>query len=99
MANKVGKENVVYAGVHFDEDTPHMHFYFIPVVDKVKRKVFETDETGKRITKEITNKDGQTKQVPIQKRDENGNLIYKNEYGSEGWGHFRTFLESTILSY
>ena len=33
------------------------------------------------ITKEITNKDGQTKQVPIQKRDENGNLIYKNEYG------------------
>ena len=58
-----------------------MHFYFLPVVNSVQRKVFETDEKGKRITKEITNKDGQTKRIPIQKRDENGNLIYKNEYG------------------
>ena len=81
LSNFVGKENVVYAAIHLDEDTPHMHFYFLPVVNSVQRKVFETDETGKRITKEITNKDGQTKQVPIQKRDENGNLIYKNEYG------------------
>ena len=51
LSNIVGKENVVYAGVHFDEDTPHMHFYFLPVVDHVRRKVFETDESGKRLTK------------------------------------------------
>ena len=34
----VGKENIVYAEVHYDEDTPHMHFYFLPVVNEVKRK-------------------------------------------------------------
>ena len=82
LANKVGKENVVYAGVHFDEDTPHMHFYFIPVVDKVKRKVFETDEKGKRITKQIYTKDNMVKNVPIQKRDENGKAVYEIEYGN-----------------
>ena len=81
LSNFVGKENVVYASIHLDEDTPHMHFYFLPVVNSVQRKVFETDENGKRITKEIINKDGKVKQVPIQKRDENGKLIYKNEYG------------------
>ena len=81
LSNFVEKENVVYAAVHLDEDTPHMHFYFLPVVNSVKRKVFETDENGKRITKEITNKDGVTKQVPIQKKDDNGKLVYKNEYG------------------
>ncbi len=48
LSNFVGKENVVYAAIHLDEDTPHMHFYFLPVVNSVQRKVFETDETGKR---------------------------------------------------
>lgn len=81
VSNIVGKENIVYAGVHLDEDTPHMHIYWLPVVNKVKRKVFETDENGKRITKEITDKKGITKNVPIQKRDENGNLVYKIEKG------------------
>ena len=38
----VGKDNVVYAEIHFDEDTPHLHFYFMPIVSVVKRKVFET---------------------------------------------------------
>ena len=40
LEDLVGKENIVYAEVHYDEDTPHMHFYFIPVVNEVKRKVF-----------------------------------------------------------
>ncbi len=81
MSNIVGKENVVYAGVHFDEDTPHMHFYFLPIVDQVKRKVFETDENGKRITKQIYTKDNTIKNVPIQKKDANGKSIYEIEYG------------------
>lgn len=38
LSNLVGKENVVYSAIHFDEDTPHMHFYFTPVVNKVHRK-------------------------------------------------------------
>lgn len=81
MSNIVGKENVVYAGVHFDEDTPHMHFYFLPIVDQVKRKVFENDENGKRITKQIYTKDNTIKNVPVQKKDANGKSIYEIEYG------------------
>lgn len=81
LSNIVGKENVVYAGVHFDEDTPHMHFYFLPVVDHVRRKVFETDESGKRLTKQIYTKNNTTKNVPIQKLNEKGKPIYEVEYG------------------
>lgn len=81
MSNIVGKENVVYAGVHFDEDTPHMHFYFLPIVNQVKRKVFETDENGKRITKQIYTKDNNIKNVPVQKKDANGKSVYEIEYG------------------
>ena len=81
LSNIVGKENVVYAGVHFDEDTTHMHFYFLPVVDHVRRKVFETDDSGKRITKQIYTKDNTIKNVPIQKLNEKGKPIYEIEYG------------------
>ena len=81
LSNIVGKENVVYAGVHFDEDTPHMHFYFLPIVNQVKRKVFETDENGKRITKQIYTKDNTIKNVPVQKKDANGKSVYEIEYG------------------
>ena len=81
LSNIVGKENVVYAGVHFDEDTPHMHFYFLPVVDHVRRKVFETDESGKRLTKQIYTKHNTIKNVHIQKLNEKGKPIYEIEYG------------------
>ena len=81
LSNLVGKENVIYSAVHFDEDTPHMHFYFLPVVNEVKRKVFETDSNGKILKKEITGKDGNKKLVPIVAKDENGKAIYKTEYG------------------
>jgi len=81
LSNIVGKENVVYAGVHFDEDTPHMHFYFLPVVDHVRRKVFETDESGKRLNKQIYTKHNTIKNVPIQKLNEKGKPIYEVEYG------------------
>ena len=81
LSNIVGKENVVYAGVHFDEDTPHMHFYFLPVVDHVRRKVFETDESGKRLTKQTYTKHNTIKNVPIQKLNEKGKPIYEIEYG------------------
>ena len=81
LSKYVGEENVVYAGVHLDEDTPHMHFYWIPVVDHVKRRVFETDENGKRITKQIYTKNNTIKNVPIQKKDDSGKNVYEIEYG------------------
>ena len=81
LSDLVGKENVVYSGVHFDENTPHMHFYYTPVVDSVQRKVFETDSNGNILKKEITGKDGNKKLVPIVAKDENGKAIYKTETG------------------
>ena len=81
LEDLVGKENIVYAEVHYDEDTPHMHFYFIPVVNEVKRKVFETDSKGNLIKHEVTGKDGIKKLLPIQKKDANGKNMYTIEKG------------------
>lgn len=77
----VGKENIIYAEVHYDEDTPHMHFYFLPVVNEVKRKLFETDSDGNIIKHEVIGKDGNTKLVPVQKKDENGKNMHLIEKG------------------
>ena len=77
----VGKDNIVYAEVHYDEDTPHMHFYFMPIVDEVRRKVFETDSTGNIIYREGIDKKGNKKMYPVQKKDENGKNILKIEKG------------------
>lgn len=81
LSNLVGKENVVYSAIHFDEDTPHMHFYFTPVVNEVHRKVFETDSNGHQILKPYIGKDGKEKLIPIQKKDENGKNLYSIEKG------------------
>ena len=81
LNNLVGKENVVYSAIHFDEDTPHMHFYFTPVVNEVHRKVFETDSNGHQILKSYIGKDGKEKLIPIQKKDENGKNLYSIEKG------------------
>ncbi len=82
MCNLVGKENVIYSAIHFDENTPHMHFYFTPVVHELKRKVFETDKDGHQILKPYITKDGIEKMIPIQKKDENGKNVYEIEYGN-----------------
>ena len=54
---------------------------FTPVVNEIKRKVFELDENGHQLKHEITNKKGEEKLVPIQKKDENGNNIYETVEG------------------
>lgn len=77
ISDFVGKENIRYAAIHLDESTPHMHIYFTPVVNEVKRKVFELDENGHQLKHEITNKKGEKKLVPIQKKDENGKIYMK----------------------
>ena len=81
ISDFVGKENIRYAAIHLDESTPHMHIYFTPVVNEVKRKVFELDENGHQLKHEITNKKGEKKLVPIQKKDKNGNNIYETVEG------------------
>ncbi len=81
LEDLVGKENIVYAEVHYDEDTPHMHFYFIPVVNEVKRKIFETDSKGNLVKHEVTGKDGIKKLLPIQKKDASGKNMFTTEKG------------------
>ena len=81
ISNFVGKENIRYASIHLDESTPHLHIYFTPIVNEVKRKVFELDEDGHQLKHEIINKNGEKKQVPIQKKDTNGNNIYETVKG------------------
>lgn len=81
LEDLVDKENIVYAEVHYDEDTPHMHFYFIPVVNEVKRKVFETDSNGNLVKHEVIGKDGIKKLLPIQKKDANGKNMFTTEKG------------------
>lgn len=33
IKNEFGEENIMYATVHFDEKTPHMHFGFVPLTE------------------------------------------------------------------
>ncbi len=81
LENLVGKDNVVYAQIHYDEDTPHLHFYFMPIVNEVRRKVFETDTNGSIIYREGIDKKGNKKMYPVQKKDKNGKNIFKTETG------------------
>ena len=81
LENLVGKDNVVYAEIHYDEDTPHLHFYFMPIVSVVKRKVFETDSNGNIVYREGIDKKGNKKMYPVQKKDINGKNIFKTEKG------------------
>lgn len=58
-----------------------MHFYFIPVVNEVKRKVFETDSNGNLVKHEVIGKDGIKKLLPIQKKDASGKNVFTTEKG------------------
>ena len=71
----VGEENIVMVQVHFDEDTPHLQAYFLPVVNEVKRKSYKRDKDGNLIKETKKNINGKDKEVPILLRDKNG--IYK----------------------
>lgn len=38
VCNKIGEKNILNATVHFDEDTPHMHVDYIPIVKDGEKK-------------------------------------------------------------
>lgn len=81
LKDYVGEENIILAQVHYDEDTPHLQAYFVPVVDKVNRKCYEKDKNGNVIKEEITKKDGSKSIVPKLMRDNNGKIIYEEVKG------------------
>ena len=73
----VGEENIVMAQVHFDEDTPHLQAYFLPVVNEVKRKCYQRDKDGnliKEIKKYRNEKDKDDKITSISIEND----FYKN---------------------
>lgn len=51
-----GKENVVAATLHADEDTPHIHATIVPIVQGERRKAKTEAENGKRKYKTNKNK-------------------------------------------
>lgn len=68
-------ENILCASVHYDETTPHLQVYYVPVVDSWKEKVLKKDENGKVMKNE--------KGSPIQERDSKGKLVWKEVKDSE----------------
>lgn len=77
----VGEENILLAQIHYDEDTPHLQAYFVPVVSKVKRKCFVKDANGNVFKEEIKKKNGTTSIVPKLLRDDKGKIIYEEVNG------------------
>ena len=81
LKNKVGEENIILAQVHYDEDTPHLQAYFIPVVESVKRKCYEKDKNGNVVKQEVIKKDGTKSVVPKLLRDNDGKIVYEEVNG------------------
>ncbi|MDD2625787.1 MAG: plasmid recombination protein [Bacilli bacterium] len=67
---KGSDENILSAVVHYDEKTPHLQLYYVPVVDSWKEKVYQRDENGKIMTT--------GDRTPIPARDEKGKMIYNH---------------------
>jgi hypothetical protein len=61
-------KNILSAKVHYDETTPHLQLYYLPITEKWQDKVYAKDENGKVLRSE--------KGTPIQAKDENGKTIY-----------------------
>ncbi len=81
LKSYVGEENIVLAQVHYDEDTPHLQAYFMPIVDKTKRKQYEKDKNGNIIKEEYVNKKGEKSFKYKLLRDDKGKIVYKTEKG------------------
>ena len=78
----VGEENILLAGVHYDEDTPHLQAYFVPVVNKMKKKCFVKDINGNVVKEKTTNKNGITTINPKLLRDNKGKIVYEDVEGT-----------------
>lgn len=73
LEDLVGKENIVMAQVHYDEDTPHLQAYFLPIVNEVKRKCYKRDSEGNLIKE-----NGKT----ILLMDKDNKIIYESIKGN-----------------
>ncbi|GAA0226392.1 MobV family relaxase [Metaclostridioides mangenotii] len=52
IKNRFGKENIIYANVHMDEKTPHMHFGVVPITKEGKLSARDM-LNGSRVYREL----------------------------------------------
>ena len=81
LKDLVGEENIVLAQIHYDEDTPHLQAYFLPIVDEVNRKCYVKDKNGNVVKEEFKRKDGSISYVPKLLRDKDGKIVYETVKG------------------
>lgn len=81
LKERVGEENIILAQVHFDEDTPHLQAYFMPIVNETRRKQYEKDKNGNIVKEEYINKKGEKSFKYKLLRDDKGKIVYKTEKG------------------
>lgn len=81
LKDYVGEENIILAQVHYDEDTPHLQAYFMPIVNEVNRKCYVKDENGNVVKEECISKNGTKTMTPKLLRDINGKIVYENVKG------------------
>lgn len=81
LKNYVGNENIILAQIHYDEDTPHLQAYFLPVVNEVNRKCYVKDKNGNVIKEEFKKQDGTISYIPKLLRDSEGKIVYETIKG------------------
>jgi Plasmid recombination enzyme. len=77
LKEQVGEENIILAQAHFDEDTPHLQAYFLPIVASVRRKCFEKDDKGNVIKEKALAKNGKDILTPKLLRDKDNKIVYE----------------------
>jgi len=90
ICNTYGKENVVFAAVHMDEETPHIHIGFVPVV---KKKLKLRSNASEKTKEEYAAAVAAGKTV-IEKVDAHSVI---NRRHLQGWhGNFQNFMTEAL---
>lgn len=80
LDEKFGKQNCIYATVHKDESTPHLHYGFVPTVVK-QRKYRSAEKKGQTYTQErVCAKEVVTKAMLNTLHDELQERIFARPY-------------------
>lgn len=56
LTDRYGVNNIVHISTHFDEKTPHLHAYVVPIVEKTKKWKNKNGE-GEKISKTLSARD------------------------------------------
>lgn len=82
LKQEVGEENIILSQVHYDEDTPHLQAYFLPIVNEVKRKCYVKDDKGNVVKEKTISKNGKEYESPKLLRDKDNKIVYETIKGN-----------------